>query len=305
MDQPGDLASYQRLANHAPAENYGQVLYYKGKAQQHSLERKRQMEREVQVKKEMAEATFRPSIGESTNLKTGRQKGVKPEDFLLFQGRLAEEKKQKLKKDIEKQEMESASFKPKILKKSEQIVRRRNERVFAENVSDNSAPTRDVNTRSNELYNDAFVRKQKLERRRNEPAHTECTFKPSLVTKSRNKDGNKSFITATDGNDLGNTDINRPIKEVDESREITTGSNVFERLTIDAQIQPEKRKGREQVELERSKVDEKTGQLLFRPMTGRGVQGRDNEVKSVGGVSNYLYKKHVLKEQAQRTQKEL
>ena len=40
-------------------------------------------------------------------------------------------------------------------------------------------------------------------------------------------------------------------------------------------------------------------------MTGRGVQGRDNEVKSVGGVSNYLYKKHVLKEQAQRTQKEL
>ncbi len=53
--------------------------------------------------------------------------------------------------------------------------------------------------------------------------------------------------------------MNDPIKEVDESREVTSSSNVFERLTIEAKILPEKRKGREYAELERSKVDEKTG----------------------------------------------
>jgi len=48
-----------------------------------------------------------------------REKGIKPEEFLLFQGRLANERKERLKKDIEKQEMEGVSFKPQILKKSE------------------------------------------------------------------------------------------------------------------------------------------------------------------------------------------
>ncbi len=44
---------------------------------------------------------------------------------------------------------------------------------------------------------------------------------------------------------------------------------------------------------------------MFHPVTGRRVQGRDDQVKSEGGISNYLYKKHRMKESAQRMQKEL
>ena len=92
------------------------------------------------------------------------------------------------------------------------------------------------------------------------------------MSKNPNKDAvnvSKSFISANPHNN--EFDHNDPIKEVDESREITTSSNVFERLTIEAKILPEKRKGREHAELERSKVDEKTGQPLFHPVTGRSV----------------------------------
>ena len=49
--------------------------------------------------KEMADATFKPSI-KGTKQRGNREKGIKTEDFLLFQGRLANEKKERLKKDI-------------------------------------------------------------------------------------------------------------------------------------------------------------------------------------------------------------
>ena len=54
--------------------------------------------------------------------------------------------------------MEKVSFKPSILKKSEQIIQRRNERLYAENVSDNTSTPNDPNKRSNELYQEAFLR---------------------------------------------------------------------------------------------------------------------------------------------------
>ena len=71
---------------------------------------------------------------------------------------------------------------------------------------------------------------------------------------------------------------NGPIKEVlDESQLSTAGANVnvFDRLSMDAKTVPEKRKGREQAELERQKLDPRTGQKLFKPRTGKSVQGRD------------------------------
>jgi len=52
--------------------------------------------------------------------------------------------------------------------------------------------------------------------------------------------------------------IHSPIREVDESHEVTN-SNVFERLVINAKQIPEKRKGREMAEKVRSSVDEVTG----------------------------------------------
>lgn len=99
---------------------------------------------------------------------------------------------------------------------------------------------------------------------------------------------------------------NPPIKEVlNESQISTLGAqgNVFERLSMDAKAGPEKRRAIEQAELERKKVDPKTGQLLFKPRTGKSVCGRQLQVKNEGGVANYLYNKHSVKEDFQKRQR--
>lgn len=79
------------------------------------------------------------------------------------------------------------------------------------------------------------------------------------MAKKRNNSANRSFLTEAERTGFSGMVFNGPIKEVDESREITNQSNVFERLNIDAQTIPEKRKGREQAERDRELVDEKTG----------------------------------------------
>ena len=86
------------------------------------------------------------------------------------------------------------------------------------------------------------MRHQRLERLQRQPADEECTFTPKLVSKNKSDAMNKSIIT-TEVQHNSILGINGPIKEVDESREVTSG-NVFERLTMDAQNIPEKRKGR-------------------------------------------------------------
>ena len=83
------------------------------------MEQKREFEKKMQEDKELEGATFRPNIHTSANKRMVRDKRIKTEDFLMFQGRLADEKKQRLKKDLERQEMEDVSFKPSIDKKSE------------------------------------------------------------------------------------------------------------------------------------------------------------------------------------------
>ena len=82
-------------------ENYGQLLYQKGRAAMINLDQKREKLKEDMVHKEMADATFAPAI-KGTKQRGNREKGIKTEDFLLFQGRLANEKKERLKKDIHK-----------------------------------------------------------------------------------------------------------------------------------------------------------------------------------------------------------
>ena len=102
---------------------------------------------------------------------------------------------------------------------------------MSENVSEgtsNFEPKR----KTNELYQEAFVRHQRLERLQRQPADDECTFMPKLISKTKNDAMNKSIIsTEPQHNSL--IGINGTIKEVDESQEVTSG-NVFERLTMDA-----------------------------------------------------------------------
>ena len=116
-----------------PTENYGQVLYLKGRAQAMTLEKKRQIQQQMQDEKEMANATFKPDL---CSKGSARDRRIKTEDFLLYQGRLADEKKEKLKRELERQEMSDVSFKPNILKKSERMVAKRNDRFLSENVGD-------------------------------------------------------------------------------------------------------------------------------------------------------------------------
>ena len=93
------------------------------------------------------------------------------------------------------------------------------------------------------------MRHQRLERLQKQPADEECTFMPKLISKNKNDAVNKSIIT-TEVQHNSLMGVNGPIKEVDESQEVTAG-NVFERLTMDAQNIPEKRKGRQIAESER------------------------------------------------------
>ena len=83
-----------------PTENYGQVLYLKGRAQAMTQEKKRQVQQQLNVQKEMADATFRPDL---CSKGSARDRRIKTEDFLLYQGRLAEEKKERLKRELERQ----------------------------------------------------------------------------------------------------------------------------------------------------------------------------------------------------------
>jgi len=58
-----------------------------------------------------------------------------------------------LRQDLERQELEELPFKPTIDKRSEQIVARRNDLRFSENVSDDrSSLTQNPGKKSKELY---------------------------------------------------------------------------------------------------------------------------------------------------------
>lgn len=142
------------------------------------------------------------------------------------------------------------------------------------------------------------MRREKLDRLRKLPADQECTFKPKLVARSKQTEGLTKSISQKEAPDrftLG--DMNGPIKEVDESGVFSAqGISVFDRLTSLANEMPARRKGREKAKLASERVDEKTGQKLFKPKTGRPVESRSKEVKEEGGIANYLYKKHQQKE---------
>ena len=125
------------------------------------------------------------------------------------------------------------------------------------------------------------------------------------MSRSRHNDNqrlNRSVSQGRSGNQSHLLDgIGSVIKEVDESRLTTSpGGNVFDRLQGLAREIPEKQKGRQIAKLQSERVDEKTGQLLYRPKTGRAVMGRSEDIKGEGGISNYLYNKHKMKEEAKR-----
>ena len=77
----------------------------------------------MNVAKEMEGATFKPqTTSKAHGSKTARTRELRPEELLMFQGQLADERKKKLKRDYGDKEMEGVTFHPAILKKSEEII---------------------------------------------------------------------------------------------------------------------------------------------------------------------------------------
>ena len=119
------------IMSNMPTQNYGELLYLKGKALAITLEKKRQTEAQLKSEKEMEGATFKPVI----NCNSARVRSFKTEDLLLAQGELANARKERLKQQLEIRKMEDVTFKPSILKKSEQMVANR-KKDACENIID-------------------------------------------------------------------------------------------------------------------------------------------------------------------------
>lgn len=71
-----------------------------------------------------------------------------------MKGQVVKEKKERLREEMKEKELEGATFRPKILKKSSEIVSQRQQRLNAENVIENA----DHSARFKELYGDALAR---------------------------------------------------------------------------------------------------------------------------------------------------
>ena len=105
------------------APNAGERMYYRAVTHQGNRQQAIEIQRQLNEMKELEGATFRPqTTANYAGSKTARQRELRPEEMLMFQGQLAEERKKKLKKEVGQKEMEGVTFHPAILKKSEEII---------------------------------------------------------------------------------------------------------------------------------------------------------------------------------------
>ena len=81
---------------------------------------KRTPQKKINEEKEMEGATFKPqTFTQNHGSKTARQRELRPEEMLQFQGQLAQDRKRKLKEDYDRKEMEGVTFQPSLCKRSE------------------------------------------------------------------------------------------------------------------------------------------------------------------------------------------
>ena len=103
------------------------------------------------------------------------------------------------------------------------MVARRNRNYFmSENVGEEQSRTFDTAKKSKELYEDSFMRREKIERLRKQQ-ESQYTFKPQLVSKSKssnilNRSISRGRSTANQSHLI--EDINGVIKEVDERSDL-------------------------------------------------------------------------------------
>ena len=103
------------------APNAGERMYYRAVTHLGNRQQAIEIQRQLNEAKELEGVTFRPQTT-AHGSKTARQRELRPEEMLTFQGQLADKRKEKLKKDFGQKEMEGVTFHPAILKKSEEII---------------------------------------------------------------------------------------------------------------------------------------------------------------------------------------
>jgi hypothetical protein len=191
-------------------------LYQKGIKKQEEKERYCKQLREVEEMLEARELKFKPQLiakGPPSN-KPG---GLRKEEELIMYGRLLQEKKEMARVINSQYEESKFDFVPKINRKSEQIVQERSRyagggvatpqeagnslhspRTAGRNLEDQlrsigmsnqvESPNvffspKNAGTKFLDLYDDARLRKERIEMVKKEMLDKECTFKPHLVTK--------------------------------------------------------------------------------------------------------------------------
>ena len=160
--------------------NVGEKLYQQSMLHKEEREKFLERQRELKVEQELENVTFQPNIYTNPKRRQNRD-GVKTEDFLLWQGERAQEKRDRLRKDIEEQEKEKFKFKPKICEKSKKMAERQRQRLNGENLVD----SRTTPDRFNELYFDHVFRKQRKEEAAKLIPDSECTFRPKLQSAAK------------------------------------------------------------------------------------------------------------------------
>lgn len=265
----------QQDVNQPEPANFGARLYYRAINQLGNRQQAIEVQRQVNAMKELEGATFRPqTTAHYGGSKTARTRELRPEEVLIFQGQLADERKKKLKKDYGDKEMEGVTFHPAILKRSEEIIQKRNQRVAEENVVEEPS-----GEKFKELYRDARLRQDRRKRVAQMNSDAECTFQPTLVSKR------PADLVDSSSQRLQTelATVNAPIQEVDEER-YGPAHDVFERMAISAKELPGKRKGL----AEKVRQEEEAGHN-FRPRTGRAPKTRKKQVSQNGGIGNHLY----------------
>ena len=97
MMRMGDSLSASMRQMSTEPQNYGQSLYLRGKNNEMNKQQKLELERKERELKELEGVTFKPEIKNNPMFRSKRQDGIKTEDLLIFHGKLAEEKKEKLR----------------------------------------------------------------------------------------------------------------------------------------------------------------------------------------------------------------
>ena len=250
--------------------NIGERLYQNGLKRLEEKQRKNHNEKIMREMSEVENLTFRPKINPLSRYFGRDHSDKKLEDHLIERGKKTKEHLEKKRNEILYETQHKHSFKPKINRNSERIILERSRQYLEESAAmfsnSESSNNRNANASlisSNKkldkfmlLYDDAIKRKQRKDNIYSKWLDSECTFQPDLAY--------NQYYEST----------------------YTNPEDVVERLN-----QPSKTKEFLKIKyLHEEQYDQKTGQPLFRPKTGRPPLAKRDNLMGKSKILIYLNK---------------